>query len=145
MFRHILLPTDGSDLATAAVEKGIALAKALGARVTVLTVLERFHLMTLNPTQLEESLATYHRHASEHAAKVLGDAEAKAAAAGVGLDTLTRTGESPWEEIDKVAAEVGADLVAMASHGRRGISALMLGSQTARVVAQSNVPVLVFR
>ena len=145
MFRHILLPTDGSELATAAVEKGIALAKALGARVTVLTVVERFHVMTLNPTQLEESLATYHRHAGEHAAKVLGDAEAKAAAAGVGLDTLTRTGESPWEEINKVAAEVGADLIAMASHGRRGLSALMLGSQTARVVAQSKVPVLVFR
>jgi nucleotide-binding universal stress UspA family protein len=145
MFRHILLPSDGSELATAAVEKGIALAKVLGARVTVLTVVERFHVMSLNPTQLEESLATYHRHAGEHAVKVLGDAEAKAAAAGVGFNEVTRTGESPSEEINEVAAEIGADLIAMASHGRRGLSALMIGSQTARVVSQSSVPVLVFR
>ena len=145
MFRHILLPTDGSELAAAAVEKGIALAKALGARVTVLTVVERFHVLTLNPTQLEESLATYRQHAAEHAEKVLGEAEAMAAAAGVTFGALTRTGESPWEEIGEVAAETGADLVAMASHGRRGLSALMLGSQTARVVAHSTVPVLVFR
>ena len=145
MFRHILLPTDGSELATGAVERGIALARTLGARVTVLTVVERFHVMTLNPTQLEESLATYRRHADEHASRVLGEAAEKARAAGVEIETLARTAESPWEEIVKVATDVGADLVAMASHGRRGLSALMLGSQTARVVAQADVAVLVLR
>ena len=145
MFRHILLPTDGSELATRAVEKGVELAKQLGARVTILTVVEPYHIMTLNPTQLEESLATYRRHAEDQAAKVLGEAASRAAKVGVAADTLTRVGESPWEEIDAVAGEIGADLIAMASHGRRGLSALMLGSQTGRVVAQSKVPVLVFR
>lgn len=145
MFRHILLPTDGSELATSAVERGITLARTLGAKVTVLTVIERFHVMTLNPTQLEESLAVYRRHAAEHAEKVLGEAGAKARAAGVEAGTLTRTAESPWEEIIKAADEVGADLIAMAPHGRRGLSELMLGSQTARVVARATVAVLVLR
>jgi nucleotide-binding universal stress UspA family protein len=145
MVRHILLPTDGSELATGAVDRGIALARTLGARVTVLTIVERFHVMTLNPTQLEASLATYRRHAAEHAAKVLGEAAEKAKAAGVEAETMTRAAESPWEEIVKVAADVDADLIAMASHGRRGLSALMLGSQTARVVAQAKVAVLVLR
>jgi nucleotide-binding universal stress UspA family protein len=145
MFRHVLLPTDGSELATRAVERGIELAKALGARATLLFVVERFHVMTLNPSALREAVETYERQTSEQADKLLGEAAAKAGAAGVEVETLTRTGESPWEEINKVAAEIGADLIAMASHGRRGLTALMLGSQTARVVAQSKVPVLVFR
>ena len=145
MFRHILLPTDGSELATGAVEQGMALARTLGAKVTVLTVVERFHPMTLNPTQLEDSLAAYRRHADEHATRVLGDAAEMAKAAGVEAEMMTRAAESPWEEIVNAAADAGADLIAMASHGRRGLSALMLGSQTARVVAQAKVAVLVLR
>jgi nucleotide-binding universal stress UspA family protein len=145
MFRHILLPTDGSELATAAVEKGIALAKALGARVTVLAVVERFHVMTLNPSQLDAALAAYERQAGEQAAKLLGAAEAAAAAAGVACGRLVRPADGPWEEIVAVAEEVGADLIAMAPHGRRGLRERMLGSQTARVLAHAKVAVLVLR
>lgn len=145
MFRHILLPTDGSDLATAAVDKGIALAKELGAKVTLVQVVEAYHVMTLNPTQLEESLKVHRQRAAEQATKVLGEAEARAKAAGVEVATVIRAGERPAEQIIEAAAEVGADLIAMASHGHRGLRALVLGSQTARVIAESPLPVLVLR
>jgi nucleotide-binding universal stress UspA family protein len=145
MFRHILLPTDGSELANRAVEKGIELAKALGAKATLLFIVERFHVMTLNPTALREALDTYERQTAELADKLLGEAAGKAAAAGVPVTRLTRVGDSPADEICKVAAESGADLIAMGSHGRRGFSALMLGSQTSRVLTGAKVPVLVFR
>ncbi|HRO12980.1 MAG TPA: universal stress protein [Amaricoccus sp.] len=145
MFQHILLPTEGSALATSAVARGIELAAKFGAKITVLTIIERFHVMTLDATELANSLTDYNRHAAEHAARVLGEVEAKAKAAGVEIASVVRTGESPWEEIDKVAVEVGADLIAMAPHGRRGPAGLMLGSQTAQVVARSKVSVLVLR
>lgn len=145
MFGHILLPTDGSELATKAVDQGIALAAALGAKVTILTVVEHFRVLTLNPVQLQEARATYDRHAAAHASKLLGEAAEKARAAGVEVATRTAVAETAWEGIGAAAAEVGADLIAMASHGRRGLSALVLGSQTSRVLAQAKLPVLVLR
>ena len=145
MFKNILLPTDGSELATRAVDQGIALAKAVGAKVTVLTVVEHFRVFTTNPVLLEASIQEYRKQAAEHGQKVLGEASAKAEAAGVAVETMTRTGDVAWEQIVAAAAECGADLVAMASHGRSGLSALMLGSQTSRVLAHSKVPVLVLR
>jgi nucleotide-binding universal stress UspA family protein len=145
MFTNILLPTDGSDLATKAVDAGIELAKRLGAKVTIVTVVEPFHVLTVNAAQLEDTRASYERHSAEHARQVLGAAIARAGAAGVSARQLTRTGDHPAEEIIAAAGEVGADLIAMASHGRRGLSALMLGSQTAKVLSQAGVPVLVLR
>jgi len=145
MFKNILLPTDGSELATRAVDQGIALAKAVGAKVTVLTVVEHFRVFTTNPVLLEASIQEYRKQAAENGQKVLGEASAKAEAAGVAVATMSRTGDVAWEQIVAAAAESGADLVAMASHGRSGLSALMLGSQTSRVLAHSKVPVLVLR
>lgn len=145
MFRHVLLPTDGSELATRAVDAGIELARMIGAKVTIVTVVERFHVYTTNPQQIEASVREYQAHAAGHCAQVLGDARAKADAAGVPVETVTRTGDVAWEEIVGTAGHVGADLIAMASHGRRGLSALMLGSQTSRVLAEAKVAVLVLR
>lgn len=145
MFRHILLPTDGSELATKAVDAGIELAGALGAKVTILTVVEHFRVLTANPAQIEEARATYDKHAAAHASKLLAEAAAKAKAAGVEVATRTAVAETAWEAVTAAADELGVDLIAMASHGRRGLSALMLGSQTSRVLAQSKVPVLVYR
>jgi nucleotide-binding universal stress UspA family protein len=145
MFTNILLPTDGSDLATKAVDAGIELAKRLGAKVTIVTVVEPFHVITVNAAQLEDTRATYERHAAEHARQVLAATAAKAEAVGVSASQLTRTGDHPAEEIIAAAGEVGADLIAMASHGRRGLSALMLGSQTAKVLSRTEIPVLVLR
>ena len=145
MFTNILLPTDGSELATKAVDAGIELAKRLGAKVTIVTVVEPFHVLTVSAAQLEDTRASYERHAAEHARQLLAAAAARAEAAGVSARQLTRTGDHPAEEIIAAATEAGVDLIAMASHGRRGLSALMLGSQTARVLAQTKVPVLVLR
>lgn len=145
MFTNILLPTDGSDLATKAVDAGIELAKRLGAKVTIVTVVEPFHILAVSAAQLEDTRDSYERHAAEHAREVLAAAAAKAEAAGVPANQLTRRGDHPAEEIVAAAAEIGADLIAMASHGRRGLSAIMLGSQTARVLSQTKIPVLVFR
>jgi nucleotide-binding universal stress UspA family protein len=113
--------------------------------VTIVTVVEPFHVLTVNAAQLEDTRASYERHSAEHARQVLGAAIARAGAAGVSARQLTRTGDHPAEEIIAAAGEVGADLIAMASHGRRGLSALMLGSQTAKVLSQAGVPVLVLR
>jgi nucleotide-binding universal stress UspA family protein len=145
VFKHILLPTDGSPVSEQAVRKGIALAKSLGARVTVVVVIEHFHVVTLNPTQLEASQKEYELTATRHATKVLEAVKAEAAAMGVALETKVVRGDPPYEEIVRTAEEEGCDLIAMASHGRRGVVALMLGSQTSRVVSHAKVPVLVLR
>ncbi len=145
MFSHILLPTDGSELAGMAVDRGLALAKALGAKVTILTIAEPFYALSADAAQIDSTRQAYEQQTAKHAAKVAADGLAKAEAAGVAAESVVRRADAPWQEIVAVAGEIGADLVAMASHGRRGLSALMLGSQTARVLAQSKVPVLVFR
>lgn len=145
MFGHILLPTDGSDLATTAVDKGLDLAKALGARVTFVTVVEPFHIVTFNPVALEDNMRTYEEDAKRHVATVLAACEEKAKAAGVPCRTVSETSDQPAAVIAGTAEAEGADLIAMASHGRRGLSALMLGSQTSRVLALAKVPVLVMR
>ena len=109
MFKNILLPTDGSELATRAVDRGIALAKAVGAKVTVLTVVEHFKVFTTNPVLLKASIQEYRKQAAEHGQKVLGEASAKAEAAGVAVATMSRTGDVAWEQIVAAAAESGAD------------------------------------
>ena len=145
MFKHILLPTDASPASTAGVEKGIELAAALKAQVTALVVIEQFHVLTLNPTQLESSRKDYEAMATRHAAEVLEAARARAEAAGVAFETRMLRGDHPHEVIVATAKAEGCDLIAMASHGRRGVSAMVLGSQTARVVTHAAVPVLVLR
>jgi nucleotide-binding universal stress UspA family protein len=145
MFKHILIPTDGSELATAAVDRGVALAAALKAEVTFLTVIEPFTVLTANPIQLEATRGEYEAQSAAHAARVLADCAARAAAAGVASSGLTERSEQPWAAIAEAAATAGCDLIAMASHGRRGMAAVMLGSQTSKVLAQSKLPVLVYR
>jgi nucleotide-binding universal stress UspA family protein len=145
MFKHILIPTDGSELATAAVDRGLELAAALQAEVSFLTVIEPFYVLTANPIQLEATRGEYEEQSAAHAEKVLADCAAKAKAAGVTASGRTERSEQPWAAIAEAAATGGCDLIAMASHGRRGMAAVMLGSQTSKVLAQSKIPVLVYR
>lgn len=145
MFRHILIPTDGSTLASDAVDKGIALARAAGARVTFLMVVEPFHVISLATAQLESTRAEYARNAAAAAREVLAAAEAKAKAAGVDATTVEGEDDQPFRAIVEAADTLGCDLIAMASHGRRGMAALMIGSQTMKVLTNSKVPVLVYR
>lgn len=145
MFHHILIPTDGSAHAKRAVEKGTALAKALGARVTFLTVVEPFHVLSVAPKRLSEARSSYERLAKEEATRVLAEADKVAQKHGVAYATVQRKHEHPDEAILEAAAKGSCDLIAMGSHGRRGLVGLILGSVTAKVLANSPLPVLVYR
>jgi nucleotide-binding universal stress UspA family protein len=134
MYRQILIPTDGSELAHKGVVHGLSLARAVGAKVIVLTV-EAF-----NPYDASESRMT---HAREHAASILNKIANEAETAGVECETLQLIQHDPDVAIVTTANEKGCDLIVIASHGRSGIAAALLGSVTARVLVHTSIPVLV--
>lgn len=144
LFRHILVPTDGSRLSSAAVDKAIAFARDAGARITVLTVVEPLHGSSAAPDhQLAYSAGA--RHRKPYPAHILAEAEHKARLVGVEVATLQVGSDFPHEAIVATATARGCDLIAMASHGRGGLAAVVIGSQTAKVLAHSKIPVLVYR
>ena len=145
MFQNILVPTDGSDLAAKAVEQGILFAKEIGAKITAMTVTEPFHLLSAAPSQLEYTPIEYKKHAEVHAEKVLRIASDAAKAAGVPCEMLHVEHEHVYQAIIDAASARKCDLIVMASHGRRGISAVVLGSETVKVLTHSKIPVLVYR
>jgi len=145
MFSHILIPIDGSPLSTAAMQSAMAFARGVGAKVTVLTVVEPFHVLAVSAEQLESTRGDYLRTAAAHAAEHLTAAEQQSRQIGVPCDVLQVQNEEPYLAIIDTAMARGCDLIAMASHGRRGIAALVLGSVTQKVLTHSKVPVLVYR
>lgn len=145
MFTHILIPTDGSDLAGKAVVEGLQLARAVGAKVTFVTAVEPFHFLSADPSQLETQKAGYEAASRAHAGRILGEAMAKAGSAGVAAAAVEVWRDDPSAAIIETAAERGCDLIAMASHGRRGVAAILLGSQATRVLTHSTIPVLIYR
>ena len=145
MFKNILIPTDGSDLASTAVDQGVLFAKEIGAKITAMTVTEPFHLVSIAPSQLEYTPIEYKKHAEASAAKVLGIVLAAAKSAGVSCETLHVEHEHVYQAIIDAAAARRCDLILMASHGRRGVSAVVLGSETVKVLTHSKIPVLVYR
>lgn len=145
MFRHVLIPTDGSKLSSSAVDQAVALARDAGAKVTILTVVEPFHIFSAQPEQVAFSVGDYDQEAKAHAAGILAEAERKARQAGVEVSTLQVAGDLPYQAIIAAAVAHGCDLIAMASHGRRGIAALVIGSETVKVLTHSKIPVLVYR
>jgi nucleotide-binding universal stress UspA family protein len=145
MYTHILIPTDGSELAGKAVQDGIALAKRIGAKATALTVLPPFHMPTTDTQMLEDTPAQYKVRMQEHAEKTLGAVAQVAQAAGVACEMVHVEHEHPYQAIIDTAASKACDLIVMASHGRHGISAIVLGSETVKVLTHSKIPVLVHR
>jgi nucleotide-binding universal stress UspA family protein len=145
MYTNMLLPTDGSELAGKAVTHGIALARRLGAKATVLTVLPPFHTFTTDTQMIEDTPALYHARMQKHAEKILGEAASAAQAAGVSCEMVQVEHEHPYRAIVDIAGSKGCDLIVMASHGRHGISALVLGSETVKVLTHCKIPVLVHR
>jgi nucleotide-binding universal stress UspA family protein len=146
MYSNILIPTDGSELAGKAVQHGIALAKRIGAKVTVLTVLPPFHIFTTETQMLEDTPAQYKVRMHEHAEKTLGAVADAAQAAGVACEMVQVEHEHPYRAIIDTAESKGCNLIVMASHGRHGISAIVLGSETVKVLTHSKmIPVLVHR
>lgn len=146
MYKHILIPTDGSEIAAVGVQHGLELAKALGAAVSVLTVTVVWPpLHSARKARLEATIAALKKEADEEAQRVLGEVRELAQASGMSIETLHETNVSSAEAIVRAATERGCDLIVMSSHGRRGIRRAVLGSQTAEVLTSSTVPVLVVR
>lgn len=147
MYKHILLPTDGSKLSARAIAQGVALARLTGAHITGLfvapapTPLVFEGLRPVAYVQPEEHAALTRRAAE----KYLGAVEKAASAAGVSCETLTVEGEYPADTILDIASRRKCDLIVMASHGRRGLAGVLLGSETQKVLTHAKVPVLVCR
>jgi len=148
MYKHILIATDGSELADHSVTHGVALAKALDARVTIVTVTEpwsAFDLAVEIRNQSPDPLEKFEGIAAKVANRILASAAEKAKQAGVKFNALHVPDRYPAEAIIATAAKHGCDLIVMASHGRRGLGRLVLGSQTFEVVTHSKIPTLVVR
>lgn len=147
MYKHILIPTDGSTLSAHAAQHAVVIAKASGARVTGL-----FVAPAPTPLLFKGLLPVRHLQPEQHAAltakaaqRFLGVVEQAARKAGVRYEGVTVEGEFPAEAILETAAKRKCDMIVMASHGRRGISGVLLGSETQKVLTQAKVPVLVCR
>lgn len=145
MFRNILIPTDGSPLATIAVDAGITFAKEVGAKVTILAVTEPYHIFTVDAEQLAGTRSEYEALAHKHAADMLAALARKAEAEGVVYQTEQVSSHEVYRAIIDTATQKDADLIIMASHGRGGVGSLMLGSVAAKVLAHSAIPVLIYR
>ena len=148
MYANIRLSTDGSDVARKGVEHGMALAKALNAKVTVITVTDPLlvgHGVGYNWIPSQEVVDSFDAARKEHAAKVLDEARAMAEQTGIPAELLHVPNAHPATAIMETAKSRGCDLIVMASHGRRGLRKLLLGSQTSEVVVNGSVPVLVVR
>ena len=141
----ILIPTDGFELSNEAIRHGVALAKAVNAKVTGITVTTPFHLIAMDPETLTDTADTYKKRTTALTAKYLKQVSDAAAAAGVSCAGIHVEHEHPYRAIIDAAEKNGCDLVAMASHGRHGLSAVVLGSVTVKVLTHSNIPVLVYR
>jgi nucleotide-binding universal stress UspA family protein len=143
MYHHILISTDGSELAERAVIHGLSLAKSVGAKVTVIIVEEVFNLQPLAEAEALEHLSLYAEQIKKFAASALNRAANAAKQAGVSCDTLQVGNAPPYQAIIATATDRGCDLIVMASHGRSGLSALLLGSVTNKVLTYTKTPVLV--
>ncbi|MEW5781303.1 MAG: universal stress protein [Pseudomonadota bacterium] len=147
MFKHILVPTDGSQLSQEAVKRAISFAKETGARITFFYAKPEYPVAfygegaLIDPTTPEK----FAQMAEQQAQEILDKCARLAAESGVECATLSKTSDVPYEAIIEAADAAGCDLIFMASHGRRGLGALLLGSETQKVLTHSKIPVLVYR
>ena len=145
MFKHILIPTDGSDLSRKAVLYGVQLAKASGAKVTALTVTDPYLAATMDAVLIPVGEEDYEEQSRLLAERAMEQVKMAADAAGVPCETIREVHDQPYRAIIDAAHALACELIVMASHGRRGISALLLGSETVKVLTHSTIPVLVYR
>ncbi len=147
MFRHFLVPTDGSDLSMETVRRAVSFARETGARITFFYAKPDYPVAfygegaLIDPTTPEKFAEMAERQAQD----ILSRAEHVAREAGVESATMSSVSDAPYQAIIDAAAKSGCDLIFMASHGRRGISGLLLGSETQKVLTHSKIPVLVYR
>lgn len=147
MFKHILVPTDGSPLSQETVKRAVSFASEAGCRITFFYAKPEYPVAfygegaLIDPTTPEK----FAEMASQQAQTVLDDCISQAEAGGVVSAAASDTSDIPYEAIIAAAEKAGCDLIFMASHGRRGISGLLLGSETQKVLTHSRIPVLVYR
>lgn len=149
MFKHILIATDGSELANKGLDQGIALAKQLAATITIVTITDLFPSygivvapgLSTSPEVFDE----YRESMAQHAKAIVHEAITKVKAAGIIADGVHIENQSPAHGIVEAATTYNADLIIVSSHGRRGVNKLLLGSQTSEVLALSKIPVLVVK
>jgi nucleotide-binding universal stress UspA family protein len=147
MFKHLLIPSNGSTHAAGAIEAGIGLAKALGARVTAYHAIEEPDVQGVGDEAFIEtrSMKAFEDRLRERGERFLAPVQAAAAAARVPCETLIDRPETPAEGIVAAAARTGCDAIVIASRGRGDVASLLLGSVTHDVLARSTIPVVVFR
>jgi nucleotide-binding universal stress UspA family protein len=145
MFSHILIATDGSELSEKAVKHGMALAKALGSKVTAVHVTEPWTSAVSGEWAVAFPVEEYEKTAAASAKKLLANVADEARRHGVACDTFHVRDQYAAEGIVEEAQTRNCDLIVMGSHGRRGFARFLLGSQTNRVVTHSSVPVLVIK
>lgn len=147
MFKHILVPTDGSELSRATASRAVTFAKEAGARITVFFAKPEYPISyfgegaLIDPTTPEKFAELADQQASEY----LTEVQKQCLDAGVDCNAISVTSDVPYEAIVEAAEKSGCDLIFMASHGRRGFSGFLLGSETNKVLTHSKVPVLVYR
>ena len=144
MLQKILVPTDGSELSLNAMTGAIELARRLGSRIVGVTVVEPYAYASLSEYR-PETIAQYEQRADELAHERLAVLQTRADAAGVPFETVVARSFSPYEAIIDAARRTQCDAIFMASHGRRGLSAVLLGSETQKVLTHSHLPVMVYR
>jgi nucleotide-binding universal stress UspA family protein len=143
MFKHILLPVDGSELSLRAVDTGLALAARLGARVHAFHVVPPFPALTYMVDIIQANQEFYVQEAVARGEEYLKEVEQRASAAGVPCESSHATDHHPYAAIIAAASRHQCDLIVMASHGWHGIDRLLLGSETHKVIVNGDVPVLV--
>lgn len=145
MFKRILLPTDGSAASEEAVRKCMQFASETGAHVIGYHVMPEFHIFTYQTEMLEDTRDQFRKDSAAHAQKFLAVIENAAKASGVSCEVAFTPNDHPYEAIIEAAREYKCDLIAMASHGRKGIRGMLMGSETQKVLTHSQLPVLVYR
>ena len=147
MFKHILVPTDGSEFSQDTVRRAVSFAKEAGAQITAFYAKPEFPVTYYGEGVLIDTTSPdkFAELAESQAQEILGFVENLCKDAGVECNKLSLTSDIPYEAIIDAATQSGCDLIFMASHGRRGLRALLLGSETNKVLAHAKIPVLVYR
>lgn len=147
MFKHILVPTDGSPYCKQAARQAVTLAQGIGARITAFHAKSDYPISFLGEGGLIDPFTpeSFAEMTEQQSSEYLGEIEALCASAHVPCDVLSNTSSQPYLAIIEAAESTHCDLIFMSSHGRRGLSSLLLGSETNKVLAHTSIPVLVYR
>ena len=145
MFQHLLVPTDGSALSRGTAQQAVRFAKSIDAKITAFHAMHELRLLANHPGLTPETRNSFVEQARAHADELLAFVKQTAQAEGVACQTVMVSSDHPHEAILRAALDRDCDLIFMASHGRRGIEGLLVGSETQKVMTHSKIPVLVWR